>query len=200
MFEKSEQINYSKRQLQILDVCINLIAEGGIQNLTTKHIAEKVGVSEPALYRHFQSKQDILCSILDDFKTKANNEIININNNKQLSSDKIKSLFLTRIKTFYNKPELSKVIFSEEIFQNEIILSQKVMEIMQLHQKAFSIFIKKAQENNEINTKISSENLCIFIMGGLRLLVTRWRLSGFSFDLKEKAEDLWNSIEILIKE
>jgi len=42
--------------------------------LTIKNLAKKIGITEPAIYRHFDSKIHILITILDLFK--KNNELI----------------------------------------------------------------------------------------------------------------------------
>ena len=48
----------TKRQDEILDIALNLLADGGVKNLTMKRIAESIGVSEPAVYRHFKNKTE----------------------------------------------------------------------------------------------------------------------------------------------
>ena len=57
-------MNYSKRQIEIIEAATILIGQKGIQNLTTKNLAAEIGFSEPALYRHFKNKSDILQSVL----------------------------------------------------------------------------------------------------------------------------------------
>lgn len=200
MIKNQVDINLSKRQKQIIDVCINLIAQGGIQNLTTKHIAENVGVSEPALYRHFNCKLDILKAILQDFKYTSGKELLRINQSNENNLEKIKRIFLGRVETFSKKPELSTVIFSEEIFQNETVLSEEVLQIMNIHQQAIFKLLQEAQQQKSVKSDVPVEHLCIFVMGSLRLLITRWRLAKFSFNIEENAQELWNSIELIIKE
>ena len=53
----------SARQEEIIDTAIKLIDAGGIQNLTMKNIARQMGFSEPAIYRHFESKLDLLLAM-----------------------------------------------------------------------------------------------------------------------------------------
>ncbi|MEA1972657.1 MAG: TetR/AcrR family transcriptional regulator, partial [Candidatus Cloacimonadota bacterium] len=59
----------SERQQQIVVTAIKLIANKGIQNLTTKNIANEIGISEPALYRHFDNKLEILKAVITYFQT-----------------------------------------------------------------------------------------------------------------------------------
>ena len=47
------------RQKQITQIALELIASGGIQNLTIKNIAAQLKITEPAIYRHFNSKAEI---------------------------------------------------------------------------------------------------------------------------------------------
>lgn len=44
---------FTERQIQIFNASIKLIGKGGIQTLTTKNLANEIGISKTALYRHF---------------------------------------------------------------------------------------------------------------------------------------------------
>ena len=57
----------SDRQQQILEESIKLISEKGIQGFTIKNLSKSIGFSEPAIYRHFTSKIEILKTILNQF-------------------------------------------------------------------------------------------------------------------------------------
>jgi len=61
----------SERQHQIIEESINIIDEKGIQGLTIKNLSKAIGISEPGIYRHFESKTEILLSILNNFKEMA---------------------------------------------------------------------------------------------------------------------------------
>jgi TetR/AcrR family tetracycline transcriptional repressor len=45
---------------QILDAAIDLLDEVGLDDLTTRRLAEKLGVQQPALYWHFKSKRALV--------------------------------------------------------------------------------------------------------------------------------------------
>jgi len=48
---------------QIIDVALALLDEGGIDNLTTRRLAERLHVQQPALYWHFRNKQELFDAI-----------------------------------------------------------------------------------------------------------------------------------------
>ena len=55
---------FTKRQIEIIDASKDLIGEKGVQNLTIKNLAKKMSFTEPALYRHFKDKTQILSGLL----------------------------------------------------------------------------------------------------------------------------------------
>jgi AcrR family transcriptional regulator len=53
-----------QRREQLIEVATKLFARGGYDATTTAAIAEAAGVTEPILYRHFDSKQELFVAIV----------------------------------------------------------------------------------------------------------------------------------------
>lgn len=189
----------TNRQSEILQEATKLIAEKGIQGFTIKNLANAIGISEPAIYRHFENKQKILLGILSLFKENKENFLTNILSDNINPIYKLNNMFETRLKFFANNRAIASVIFSEELFRNDPLLSKKVFEIMEENQKVILQIINACQKSSSINSEVPSEQLAFIIIGALRLIVTKWRLSNYSFDLESEGKILWKSIETLIK-
>ena len=69
---------FTDRQIEIMEAATNRISKYGIQNLTIKTLAEDIGLSEPALYRHFKSKMKFYWACWNIFKKKWKNRIQSI--------------------------------------------------------------------------------------------------------------------------
>ncbi len=186
---------FTDRQKEIIDKSIEIIAERGIQQLTIKNISRSMNISEPAIYRHFASKMDILLAILANFKECGQLVSKDIMNSRSSALEKIHSIFENHFKQFIAKPALAAVIFSEEIFQNDKELANQVNLIMQTNQDLLIQIINQGQKRGEIRKDVSGQHLVLIILGALRLLVTRWRLSHFTFDLAKEGAELWVSLE-----
>lgn len=52
------------RRLQILEVARDLFASRGYQGTTTRELAEKVGINEALLFRHFATKEDLYWAVI----------------------------------------------------------------------------------------------------------------------------------------
>ncbi len=189
----------SDRQQEIINISLELIAERGIQGLTIKNLAKKIGFTESAVYRHFENKIQILIAILDFFKNKTNSFFTDELSTNDNSMVKIERLFLNHFKTFSRSPSLVAVIFSEEIFRNETVLNEKVAEIMKKNASNLTNIIEQGQEQGDIRTDIQSSDLSIIIMGSLRMFVKQWHMSHYTFDLTEKGIEFIKSIKILVR-
>ena len=54
------------RRKQIIDTARKLIIKKGSENLTIRGIAQEMGFTESAIYRHFRSKLEILSLLVND--------------------------------------------------------------------------------------------------------------------------------------
>ncbi len=189
----------SKRQREIIDKSVALIADRGIQNLTIKNISNEIGISEPAIYRHFKNKFEILMTVLDSFEGIAS-DVLDSEEIKNLGSlEKIGFFLLDRYRRCSENPKLAKVMFSEENFQDDERLAQKVLGIMHKHKAQMDEIIGEGQKNGEIREDIDSTSLFRIIFGPMRLLVKQWGLSGFRFDLVEEGQKLWDAEKKMLK-
>lgn len=186
----------TERQKEIIVKAIKIIAEDGIQNLTIKNLAKAVGVTEAALYRHYENKQSIIMSIIDHFE-----EFSRTGSDEVPSSpiEAMKHFIMSRYDKFISNPELSKVMFSEALFLNDKHISERMRMLIHGHRVELEELIDAAKKKGQINNDLDTRSLFRMIVGSMRLLVTQWCYNGYSFDLKKEGTDLWNNIEILIK-
>ncbi len=192
-------VNFTKRQHEIVNTAIQLIAEKGIQELTIKNLSKKIGIAESAIYRHFDSKLDILISILAMFKDHINTLNTQIKNMNASPTLKLKAMLEQRFEHFTQNPTVAVVVFSEELFRNDPRLSSTVFSIMQENQNVMIDIITEGQARGDFRQEISAEELSFMIFGAIRLIVTKWRMTDFSFDLREEGQKLWTTIQTLIK-
>jgi AcrR family transcriptional regulator len=54
------------RRAQVVQVALDVIAERGVQGTTLTRIADRAGVTTPALYAHFANKKEIMTAALDE--------------------------------------------------------------------------------------------------------------------------------------
>jgi AcrR family transcriptional regulator len=180
---------FTERQQQIIEVSIALIAENGIQNLTTNNLAFNIGISEPALYRHFENKLDILKGIVKYFKLTIQPALSELKS-EGTGIDKIISFIDKHYEILSKNEDLAKIIFAESNFNNNAQLRDTMMILMKKSQQLLHDVISHSQVNDEIDPSISATNLSRFIIGSMRFLVLQWSMSGMMFSLENEGKNL----------
>lgn len=192
------ETQYSERQVQIINAAIKLMGEGGIQLLTTKNLAREVGVSEPTLYRHFSNKVDILQQVLSYLRLRIVQRLKNISESEHSPSEKLRELVRRQFAAFTNRPEIVIVLLSEGLYQNNRELSSIVFSIMQESSSYYLQIIQEGQATGEFRRDVPAERFAFMIMGSMRFCVIQWHLSGNSYDLVPKGEDLLGTFFTLL--
>ncbi|MDP2424228.1 MAG: TetR/AcrR family transcriptional regulator [Bacteroidales bacterium] len=188
----------TSRQLEIIHASHEIIAGQGIQGLTIKNLSRSIGISEPAIYRHYDNKISILLALLEYFKSNMENVLKNEIRKKGSSFDKMKGVFTSHFKAFSATPSMVAVVFAEEIFRNEPILHKKLHDIMEFNDRILTDLITEGQKNNEIRTDVEPKYISIILMGSLRLLVKKWQNTEYSFNLTEEGTKLYTTLKTLI--
>ena len=63
---RTPKLSKADRRKAIVETASNLFAEVGFRGGTTRELAKRVGVTEPVLYEHFQTKSDLYAAIIED--------------------------------------------------------------------------------------------------------------------------------------
>ena len=192
-------MDFTPRQVEIIEAATKLIGEKGIQNVTTKHLAEEIGFSEPALYRHFKGKTDILVSVLEYFREKTRCGLDPLLAKESSGLEKIHKLIKYQFNMFVHNPAVIMVIFAETSFQYDKKLSATVSKLLSQKKQLVMKILAEGVEDGSVRNDTDVEQLTSIILGSMRFNVLQWRLSNFDFDMNKKGEELWKTLDLLIK-
>jgi len=187
------------RQKEIIDKSIDIIATKGIQGLTIKNLSREIGISEPAIYRHFESKTNILLSILNNFEEISSSMDNALKEGEGTTIGRIEIMFFNIIEMFSKEPSHISVIFSEEIFKNEEVLKSKIVNIMGMKVKAIEEVLLEGQNKGEVRGDIDNRTLALIVVGSLRFMVKQWDLRNQHKNLLPDGKKLIAALTHILK-
>ena len=185
-------MEFSKRQTEIIKAAVQIVSINGIQALTTKSLAEYIGISEPALYRHFKNKSEIIRAMLMQFDV----DLESLRRNHS-GWELVKAFFTYRIEQVMNERYWANIIFSEELFIHTSEYSELLKEMMHRHRNIIMENIVIASKNGVIRSDIAPEIVFRILAGSLRLLIKQYGMSDNSFDLCSESTILFNTWDTL---
>jgi AcrR family transcriptional regulator len=177
---------------------MKLIAQHGIQHLTTKNIAVAMGFTEPSIYRHFKNKTAILEGILHYYRDQMKVPVQQILQSKMNILEQLLEMIEVQFSHFTKHPAISIVIFSDSIFQHEQSLSKTVKGIIERKVKLTDTMMTAGQKEGVIRKDVSPTVLTTMYIGCIRFTLLKWKLSGYAFDLNGETKKLRKSLTVLL--
>ncbi|MCB0746592.1 MAG: TetR/AcrR family transcriptional regulator [Ignavibacteriae bacterium] len=190
------RLTTEERQKTIIDEALNIIHEGGYEALSIRELANRVKISEPAIYRHFLNKEDIILGILSRISD-FDQELIKSVNKKDSPLEKLNEFIKFHFSFLEKNKQMTSVIFAEEIFTQSNILKEKLLKILKHRKMLIVDIIESAKSDNKIK-EVDSTELSKIIIGTIRMSVLEWKLGNFSYSLIESGNKIIKNLEKLI--
>ncbi|MBM3296856.1 MAG: TetR/AcrR family transcriptional regulator [Candidatus Aminicenantes bacterium] len=111
---------------KIILACLRIVDERGVKGLTVARIAQEVGFTESALYRHFKSKREIIELILDEALSTARAQYVAVKKVARDPRQQLRQLLRQHLGFLEIYPGLFKILYSDEIHLGEGHLLQKL--------------------------------------------------------------------------
>jgi AcrR family transcriptional regulator len=195
----------TKRQKDFLEAAIRIVTDEGLSRLTIRNVAAAVGVTEPAVYRHFPSKLALLTALIEDLHEAILPHFKKLNSPAVSSSmEQLLRAFITGLFDELNsRPTYAVFFFSEEAFHADPQLKPLLQNIMQETLRVLTESFSNLQNHGLCRKDISSSNLAKTTMGSIRLSIAWWHLGRggkeVSPELPELAEELIRTLSTLFK-
>lgn len=178
-----------KRKDKILISAIDLLYSQGVSGVTTKNLAKLEKVTEPALYRQYKNKQEILNHIVEAY-AQYDEKIINTIKESPLSGYEVMQYYIKRFIEFYeNYVELTTVMFSMDLYYYHAVTKTRMEEIVKNRISFLEDIITLNKDVLLNNTRYNSKEMASMIHGTLFSQIYEWRMTGMHYSLKERALD-----------
>lgn len=166
----------SIRQGEILDAALALAFEGGPARVTTVAIAERLGLTQPAIYRHFRSKADIWAAITDRLGAEVAANISEAEAEPGPALARLRRLMLGHLELIRRTPALPEIMLVRDPNSADAVVRLTMQTRMATFQKALLTFCTQAQAEGDLRADIDPRDMAALIAGVLQSLVLRLML------------------------
>ena len=180
-------MNLTDRQRQIVDHAIEMIGEGGLASLTMRRLSDRLGVTEPALYRHFENKTAILAAMILVLEAETYERLPF---GKPVAPEALVTHFNHLFNLLSERPALATIVFLDEFASADPELQAMVRSLLSKNRErianAFASMAPRENDGTPPGTVPDADSLATLLLGGIRLVVREWRLDGCSWNLGER--------------
>jgi len=153
------------RQEEIKQAVLEIIRTKGINDISTKNLANYTGLSEGAIFRHFNTKRDIIISIIDDVAKDMIEKLRKVSIEKTKPDKRLFKYICTTITYLSDNNGITILLFTEASHTNDTIMMEKLNYIFNSQRELVGKIISDGIEQGIWDKNISIDDITMLYMG-----------------------------------
>lgn len=165
------------RKAEITHVALELAFEFGPDRVTTAMIADRLGLTQPAIYKHFPNKEDIWHTATDELCQRIDDNIRAAQDQSEPIA-RLRALVVGQLQLLHDYPALPEIMVMRDPNAGTTELRSRVLTSMGGLRDAIHQDMSEGQANGKIRMDLDADdctNLVIGVVQGLALRLLRFR-------------------------
>ncbi|MFO0794583.1 MAG: TetR/AcrR family transcriptional regulator [Candidatus Brocadiaceae bacterium] len=179
------------RKQQIIEIIRNIISSKGIEYVTISEIANRIGTTKTAIYRHFKSKRDILSLLIDNIEETLMEKL-----DSSVTSDdpiqNLKNTLFAHLTYARERRETSFIVIMGAMQFSDTIIRHKISLLIQKYLRKIGKILTNAIKQGLVRKDIDPRIAAISFLGLIQSTVTVWSYKNFNFTPKKTHGVLWS--------
>ncbi|NDP37930.1 MAG: TetR family transcriptional regulator [Rhodoferax sp.] len=175
--EKPTKQRTEVRQASLIEAALHLAAQRSPADITTGDLAQAVGISQGAVFRHFSSKEAIWLAVLD-WVTDALMARLQAAATREPELAALQAVFMAHVDFIVEQPGVPRVVFQELQSPGDTAPKARVRALMQRYRQLLMQLLRRAQAKQAIAPEIDLQAAAALFMGSVQGLVMQALLSG----------------------
>ncbi|MFH1035208.1 MAG: TetR/AcrR family transcriptional regulator [Pseudomonadota bacterium] len=185
-----ERKTSSDRKAEIVEATLLLVAELGPERVTTQAVANRVGISQPGVFRHFPAKSDLWEAVADWVVEAATRRWEAALEPPGDALQDLQAVIKAQMEFIQETPAVPGLIFSQELHNENRQLRMAFDGLARRFHDLLTKLVGQAQDQGILPGRFAAEDLASLLLTLTPGLAIRWSLGGHSFHLAEKGQQL----------
>ncbi|MCW8906118.1 MAG: TetR/AcrR family transcriptional regulator [Sedimenticola sp.] len=179
------------RRAEIIESALAVAAEVGIKHVTTQAIANRVGIAQSTIFRHFKSRDEIFSVAISRIGSNLLQVLEPCFSGEGAADQRLRELIRCQLEYVSRNRGLPRILFSDRLHLESPQLKHNVRRVMHNYTTRVSRLLREGVESgcfdSALDTDLRARQLAMLIQG----LLMRWSVFDFEFDLESESEPLW---------
>ncbi len=161
------------RKSEIEQTALDLAFKIGPTQVTTGMIAKKLGLTQPAIYRHYPKKDDIWAAIAAHLGEQIDQNIAASQNGSPAPTKRLERLVLGHLRLVKENPALPEFMVIRDKTDGHIVVQDSIQNAMTSFRAALVSTIKAAIDAGDFRAGLDENDAATLIFGVIQSLVLR---------------------------
>ena len=187
------------RKAQIVAEVLRLADEIGPDRLSTTDVARAVGLSQPAIFRHFPSKGALWLAVAEDIAERLRQRWSAAEARATAPDARLKALIEAQLTAIARTPALPSILFSRELQVDNAALRDVFRELLATFQGRLVAALRDQQASGDLRRDVAAEDAAMLLASLVQGVAIRWTLGARGFPLVEEGLRLFELQRALLR-
>ncbi|PWB57880.1 MAG: TetR family transcriptional regulator [Nitrosomonadales bacterium] len=186
-----QRLSAEARQEQIVQVAVDLAGERGMQGVTTQDMADAMGLTQGAIFRHFPSKDAIWLAAMSWIRERLMGVLGAAAKEASDPLDALERMFHAHVSFIAKHPAIPRMVFSGQMLHDSPKLKALVQEIVSGYEDRLVALLREAREAGLARADLDEQSAAILFIGMIQGLVVQITIFGAKRSLLEEARKVF---------
>jgi AcrR family transcriptional regulator len=171
------------RKVQIVAEVLRIADEIGPDRLSTTDVARAIGISQPAIFRHFPTKGALWLAVAEDIGARLQRDWTAAEAAADGPRARLKALINAQLVAIAETPALPSILFSRELQVENHALRDVFRGLLAAFQGRLVAAISDLQAAGDLSREVNPEDIAILLTSLVQGVAIRWTLGARGFSL-----------------
>ncbi len=170
----------AERKAQIVDEAMRLAAELGPDRMTTQKLADAVGITQAAIFRHFPSKTEIWQAVAARIGSAMPANLVE---SDAPPLDRLRAIVRRQFEFIVKTPSIPAILYSRELHAENEALRKQFEAMVARRQTLFAGLFRAAIEAGDLPEALDPDDAARLVLAFIQGMAMRWSMEEHRFDL-----------------
>lgn len=180
----------AQRREEIVQSALKLAADNSVKKITSQAIAERVGIAQPTIFRHFKTLDAIFVAAIEWVAGGLFKSLEGTIRTDEPADVRLHRLLERQLDHISRHPGIPRLLFSERLQAESPLLKTVAQKVMGEYSQLLTRLLAEGVESGCFGKDVDPEVTARMVTATVQGLVLRWSLHDFSYDLKAEVEPL----------
>lgn len=176
------------RQTEIIEAVLDLAAHGSPADITTADIADKLNLSQGAVFKHFPSKGAIWLAVLGWVEARLFSRLEAAAEKAASPLEALAAMFMAHVKFVTSHPGVPRLIFQHLRRPEDTPMKAGVRNMLGRYRKLLIGILAEAEKQGQIAQGQDKEAAAMLFIGAIQGLAIQSMLNGSSAKMQDEAK------------